>query len=262
MDQRLTWKWTARSTKQIRIDLETRTLFASNSGSLPETSSFTLAAAFADARMLFIERPETLAEVLRTLAALLSDDELDVRGQKRRAFWLAFATSSPLHLHWTYPRTTAQLAEPVTLDVSEVSALCTAPPPDSYTERAWQSLDDLFFYGPLEPGIPAAVRAELISVILSALSPASGLDASHAFPEVDHALIAPASWTWDVRDDGESGASISGPSVVVGYQYGHDYGWGAYSVERVLTSAPELAFIAPAETRAALVDAIHAAIKP
>jgi|GEM_PF-3874985 len=259
MDDRLTWRW---ATKQIRIDTETRTLDASDSRCAPETRSFSLAAAFADARMLFIDRPEILAEVLRALSALLVDHALDTRGRQRRAFWQAFGATPSLHLAWTYPRSTAQPAEPVTLDVSGVSALCTAPPPDSSAERVWQSIDDLFFYGPLEPGIPAAVRRELVATILSALAPHSGLDASHAFPEIDHALIAPASWSWNVKDDGESGASIGGPSVIVGYQYGHDYGWGAYSVERVLTDAPELSFDAPAETWAAIVEALRLAMKP
>ncbi len=258
-DHPLTWSWNAVGAKQVRI--EGPTLVVADSRSLPESRTLSLVEAFADARLLFIDRPEILAEVLRALAGRLGEnDVLDGPAQRRRAFWLALDYCPPLQLSWSYPRLTAPPPQVVTLDVSGVSALCTAPPPDSYTERVWQSLDDLFFYGPREPGIPAATRAELIATILSALKPGSGLDASHAFPAIDHARIATAQWSWNQSDDGESGGSIGGPAVVVGYRYGHDYGWSAYSVERVLTGAPEINIDAPSEIREALLAALRAAV--
>ena len=256
----LEWHWTALGEKQIRI--QGPTLIVWDSRSQPDTRTFSLVEAFADARLLFIERPEIFADVMRALATRLDEDQLEVLARRRRAFWLAFDACAPFQLGWSYQRSSEQPPRPVTLEVSEVSALCTAPPPDSYTERKWQLIDDLFFHGPLEPGIPAATRAELVAAILAALKPGSGLDASHAFPEVDHARIEPASWTWDKQEDGESGAAIGGAAVISGYQYGHDFGWSEYSVERVLTGAPEIVvFSAPAEVWAGIVDALRVAVK-
>jgi hypothetical protein len=248
------WRW---ATKQIRIEGET--LIATDSRSQPDSRTFSLTGAFDEARLLFIERPEILAEVMRALAARLDETQLEERTRRRRAFWLALAPDgcAPLSLSWSYASSTERT---VTLDLNGVVALCTAPPPDSYSERVWHSIDDLFFHGPMEPGIPPAARAQVIASILAALGPGSGLDASHAFPEIDHARIAPASWTWDKTDEGESGANAGGPAVIVGYQYGHDYGWSAYSAERVLTGAPEIYLHAPADITAAIVESIRAAM--
>jgi hypothetical protein len=51
---------------------------------------------------------------------------------------------------------------------------------------------------------------------------------------MDYDAVTPGEYRWDARDDGESFASVSSGEVLVGYQYGHDYGYSSFSCERVL----------------------------
>ena len=254
------WSWASRT---IRID--GRTLVVTDSRAQPDTQTLSLGDAFDDPGRLFIGPPEVYGAVMRALAQRLADDGADGADPRRRqrcAFWLALgpAGCAPLAVSWSYAASPERTPTTFTLDLAGLVALCTAPPPDGYTERKTQMIDDLFFYGPLEIAIPAATRALVIATILAALAPNSGVEASHAFPLIDHARIARATWTWDKTDDGEASADIGGPAVVSGYQYRHDFGWSAYSVERVATRAPGLYHGAPHGVWEAIVAAVRAAI--
>lgn len=258
-DRECRWSW---GSKTLRIDGPT--LVVTDSRALPDTQTYSLGDAFDDPGRLFIDPPEVYAAVMRALAQRLADDDVggaDSRRRPRRAFWLALgpAGCAPLAVSWSYASSPERTPTTFTLDLAGLVALCTAPP-DSYTERKRQMIDDLFFFGPLEIAIPAATRALVIDTILAALAPNSGVEARHAFPLIDHARIARATWTWDKTDDGEASADVGGPAVVSGYQHGHDFGWSAYSAERVATRAPGLYPGAPRDVWEAIVAAVRAAI--
>lgn len=255
-DRALSWSW---GSKTIRIDGQT--LIATDSRAQPDTQTFSLAQAFDDPGRLFVDPPEIYAAMMRALAERLDDS--DAGRRPRRAFWLALAPGgcAPLAVSWS-DESSGHAPKQVTLDLDGVLAWCTVPPPDSYRARDKQTIDDLFFYGPREVGIPATTRALVLATILAALDPGSGVDESHAFPQIDHAQIARASWTWGQADDGESGANTGGPAVVAGYQYGHDMGWSAYSAERVATRAPSIYTDAPRDVWDEVVATVRAAIVP
>ena len=253
-----TWQYGAGAssgTKEIRI--EGGQLIASDSGAQPSVQVFALAEAFGRSRMLFVDRPEILASVLRTLAGLLDEVALETpRDRKRHAFWrhLSSDGARPLQLSWSWQRLGGQPPQQVTIDVAAEVVLGPEP------NRAWQLLDDALLHGPLDPGIPPLARTALVDRILEALIPGSGLGAGDAFPEIDRSRIPDRSWSWNHQDDGEEGVTIGGEAVVVGYQFRHDMGWTAYPVERVVTCAPDVYVSAPSEIWNPLMAQLRTAI--
>ncbi len=217
--------------------------------SLPSRRVLTLAEAFAGSgRMLFVRDPDQLVGVLRELAARLGD-LVDPRDRARQRFWRAWTPVPARTFTWTWDRGGGR--EPLAC-VLEVEGAIARRPQRYYDDLTWQTLDDLFVHGPIQPGIPVDVRAALIEHL--------GHDPFDAFPRVDRAAIAPRSWSWNQQDDGEEGASIGGATVVIGYQFGHDMGWSEHPVERVISGAADIYFSAPAAIRDELLALLAARV--
>lgn len=204
--------------------------------SMPSVRELTPAEAWAGSgRMLFVRDPDKLVEHLRALAPRFDD--------ARARVWRDLRPVAPRRFAWPWKDGEAWF---------EVDGAIARRPTRYYDDLGWQTIDDLYVHGPTQPGIPRDVRAALIDHL--------GLDPRDAFPLVDHAAIPSRSWSWDVRDDGESGLSIGGASVVAGYQYRHDIGWSEYAVERVITRAGDIYLWAPAEIEAEMRAVLATAV--
>jgi hypothetical protein len=211
--------------------------------SMPSERKLSLAEAWAGSgHMLFVREPATLVGLLRTMAPRFDD--------ARARVWRDLRPVAPRRFEWTWDRGGGREPRPAWI---ELDGDIARRPAQTHEAVAWQTIDDLYVYGPSQIGIPAEVRAAIIAHL--------GLDPSDAFPLVDHAAIAPRSWSWNQREDGEEGLSIGGPSVVMGYQYQHDIAWGEYPVERVITRAADIYVAAPGsiqdEMRALLAAAVR-----
>lgn len=212
--------------------------------SMPSERTLPPAEAWAGSgHMLFVRDPDRLVALLRTLAPRFDD--------ARARVWRDLRPVARRRFAWTWDRGGGR--EPVACWL-ELDGDIAHRPAQSHEAVAWQTVDDLYVHGPSQVGIPAEVRAALVAHL--------GLDPADAFPRIDHAAIAPRSWSWNQRDDGEEGLSIGGPSVVMGYQYQHDLAWGEYPVERVLTGAADIHVAAPGSIQAEMRALLAAAIRP
>jgi hypothetical protein len=203
------WEW--EPGRIVRID--GNEIVTDDASMQPRVRTWTLADGFADSRMLFVSDPETLAEVVRTLAGMIPDEGPPLV-RRRRAFWLGFEPPAPMKRVWKGGGVELRGSAAYTLD-----------------GKKWQLLDDLYIHGPLSPGVTEIDRAAILGAIG---------DRGEPFPSLDHAKITRREWVWDKRDDGQSDVFLEGSVASTGYQYGHDFGWTAYPVERVLTGAPDL----------------------
>jgi hypothetical protein len=193
-------------------------------------------------RMLFVRDPDELVAHLRALAPRFDD--------ARARVWRDLRADLPARrFTWRWERGGGRTPVDCWLELD--GAIARRPDRGS-SEAPWQTMDDLYVHGPSQPGIPRAMRQELIDHL--------ALDPRDAFPVIDHAAIPARSWSWDQRDDGETGASIGGAAVVAGYQYRHDIGWTEYAVERVVTGAADIFLSAPPEVEAELLALLRAAV--
>lgn len=215
------------------VTIEGDVVVVSDPDCRPSERRMSRAEAFAGSgRMLFVRDPDRLIELLRDLAARLP--ALPGRDGVRQRYWRRWTPVPARRFAWG----------DAWLDVEGGIARV---PPRAGELVPWQPLDDLLVHGPIQPCIPPDVRAALIAHL--------GADPADAFPAMDHE-IARRDWTWNQRDDGEEGATLSGATVTTGYQFGHDMGWGDHAVERVYTRAPEIFLSAPAP----MIEEIHAAL--
>jgi hypothetical protein len=226
------------------VELRDDAVVVTDTQSMPSVRTLSFAEAWAGSgRMLFVRDPDRLVAILRALAGRFTDARSRVWRDLR-------ADLAPRRFTWTWDR---GAREPLDCWI-ELDGAIARRPDRGLGEVAWQTVDDLYVHGPTQPGIPRELRAALIDHLQ--------LDPADAFPAVDHAAIPARSWSWDQRDDGETGASIGGAAVVAGYQYRQDMGWSEYAVERVITRAAEIYLWAPAsieaELRAALATAVRA----
>ncbi|HUQ07478.1 MAG TPA: hypothetical protein VM261_33525 [Kofleriaceae bacterium] len=212
--------------------------------SMPEVRVMSLAAAWAGSgHMLFVRNADTLVGLLRTLAPRFDD--------ARARVWRDLRPVARRRFEWTWDRGGGR--EPVRSWI-ELDGDIARRPSRSHEPVDWQTIDDLYVHGPSQVGVPADVRAALVAHL--------GLDPADAFPLVEHAAIAPRSWSWNQREDGEEGLSIGGPSVVMGYQYQHDIAWGEYPVERVITRAADIYVAAPESIQSEMRALLAAAVRP
>jgi hypothetical protein len=212
--------------------------------SRPEVTVMTLAAAWeGSGRMLFVRDPDRLVALLRTLAPRFDD--------ARARVWRDLRPVARRRFDWTWDRGGGR--EP-RVSWIELDGDIARRPHQSHEAVDWQTIDDLYVHGPSQCAMPADVRAAVIAHL--------ELDPADAFPLVEHAAIAPRSWSWNQREDGEEGLAIGGPAVVMGYQYQHDIAWGEYPVERVITRAADIYVTAPAGIQAEMYAALAAAVRP
>jgi hypothetical protein len=229
----------------LTVELRDDGVVVTDTNSTPSVRTLTFAEAWAGSgRMLFVRDPDRMVELLRALAPRFDDARARVWRDLR-------ADLPPRRFAWTWDRGGGRAPLDCWL---ELDGAIARRPERSSGEVAWQPIDDLYVHGPTQPGIPRDVRAALIEHLR--------LDPRDAFPAIDHAAIPARSWSWDVREDGESGVSIGGAAVVAGYQYRQDMGWSEYAVERVVTRAADVHLWAPSdvdgEVRAALAAAVVA----
>ncbi len=217
------------------VELRDDEVIVTDTACQPSVRTMSVAEAWAGSGyMLFVRDPDRLVEVLRALALRFDD--------ARARVWRDLRPVPPRRFAWRHGDKDAWL---------EVDGPI-ARRPVSFDEVPWQTVDDLYVHGPTQPGIPADVRAALIDHL--------GLDPRDAFPRIDHAAIPKHDWTWDKQDDGETGMTIGGAGLVVGYRYGHDMGWTEHAVERVLTRAANIHLWAPAEIDAEMRTLLASAV--
>ncbi|MBL8681608.1 MAG: hypothetical protein JNK05_20745 [Myxococcales bacterium] len=105
---------------------------------------------------------------------------------------------------------------------------------DGEPDEAHVLADECFVSGPPTHSAPAWHRAALRAKLASAQKGERALGLDRAAPLVRYAAIERRDWSWDQRSDGESFAGTFSGFVMVGYQYGHDYGTSSLVPENVL----------------------------
>lgn len=105
---------------------------------------------------------------------------------------------------------------------------------DGEPDAAHVLADECFVSGPPTHSAPAWHRAALRAKLASAQQGAHALALDRASPLVRYNAIERRDWSWEQRSDGESFAGTTTGYVMVGYQYGHDYGTSSLVPENVL----------------------------
>lgn len=256
------WDWTTKLGVRAYAHAATLTddglVVVESDARTPRERRFTLAEAFARPHLLFIDDVRVAFELIAAVAARLDVAALScARDVTRLAFWRSYdpARVRPETLVYVIERARSE-PEPWTLRLDGHGLIAQeyvrAPPTHVLP-------DEVFVHGPLGARAPLHVRETLRARMLGALRPGHGLSAAQAFPSLDHARIPRRAWSWDRRQDGETGLSVEPGAVTLGYQYGHDTGWTDYAPERVLSGDPRIHLFAPPEVEREVMEALNLA---
>lgn len=262
MEQR--WTWTTKfgqTTYEHSVTLDASAVTEFSSGSMPRERRSTFVETFTKPHLLRGPEPVIRFQIFGAIASCLTDAELaSERDRTRLAFWRAYdperVRAEVLAFVTQRPRE-APTQHVIRLDGLGMYALeyaCAAP--THYLP------DDVFVHGPSLPSVPLHTREVLRSRLFAALRPGHGLTREQSFPRLDHARMTGRSWSWDRRQNGETGLVVAPGCVTAGYQYEHDMGWSDYAPERVLSKDPRVALAAPPEVEQEVLADLALAVMP